>query len=97
MDNLLKCPFCDNEYVHIINVMVNQGGLIAIITNGEIRSIKGGMPELRGSSIRMEYLGECGHQWVSTQDFHKGNVFVETTLLKSDVELSLDFDELWRD
>lgn len=33
--------------------------------------------EFAGGQMKREYIGECGHTWAETEEFHKGQTLVE--------------------
>lgn len=73
----LSCPVagCGSENHHIQAVAVNRGGEVVLIEGDEAPRTFITHPTGRGSSVWIEFLGECGHRWALHFQFHKGAVF----------------------
>lgn len=93
----LCCPVCGFEYNHPIRVVVNRGGVVDVIegwTDAPRRFQT--FPTNSGSSIWLEFDGECGHVWALHFQFHEGITLVaeEAHPVGSTAEQPTEF---WRD
>ena len=81
MEDTKKCPNCGYGWVHPVAVYVRTDMELHTITckGHEVQSTFSTWPcsktPPRGVIIAREYLGECGHRWLETEQFHKGEVF----------------------
>ena len=95
-----KCPACGGELVHPVAVYVRTGDALHTITSKgyEENSAFGSWPctesPPRGVVIGREYLGECGHRWLETERFHKGQVLEDSVDL---VSYAGPMETIWRD
>lgn len=97
MDNLIACPFCNFNYVHIESVQVNRGGEITEIGH-EGTKLKSGAPAGRGSSVCITMWCESGHKWNHHLLFHKGQIETsDEILITGDASWQDYVEELWRD
>ena len=95
---VLLCPQCGFEYIHILSVKVaDNKNLHRIDAEGyskdadteETQRAASG----RGARIYIEYACENGHHGYLIFKFHKGNTFVEHEKLAS----TIGYKDLWRD
>ncbi|MBX6753655.1 MAG: hypothetical protein IRY86_05465 [Thermorudis peleae] len=94
---LLYCPVCGFECNHPIRVVVNRGGVVDVIegwTDPPQRFQT--FPTDSGSSIWLEFAGECGHLWALHFQFHEGVTVVVEEARGTDSGGAL-FAEFWRD
>ena len=93
--DLLCCPECGFDYVHIGCVNIEQGHqkIHAIedfaITNGSSRH-----ETKRGSEVQVTFWCENGHEFEYRFSFCKGQTSVE--LYKTDIYAEVNHLELWR-
>lgn len=90
-DCRVLCPCCENTYVHLANVVVNQGGDITTI-NKDGTAFQEGLASGRGTNIKIGMWCESGHGFALGFQFHKGQTFVSCG--EADAE---ETAELWRD
>lgn len=90
---VLSCPKCGLEYLHIIKVDVYRKRDKITIKSEEI-SIADDENTTRGSIISIEYACEEGHHGLIIFHFYKGNV---ETRHKPLPELSGAYEDLFRD
>lgn len=101
MDELKKCPLCGIDLVHPVGVYVQVEGqtgamLHAITADGyTCRPVDFEEPaNTRGVVIIREFLGECGHRWIETEQFHKGSTLQDWQQLNA---LVGPLSVIWRD
>lgn len=93
-NQILSCPFCSCDCLHIENVRVNRGGEVTHVNHDGTR-LRAGTPSGRGARIEVTLFCENGHEWTSSLQFHKGTLTSENQLLSEDAgHFSHD---LWRD
>ena len=74
--NLVKCPICNYEYCHPVEIYVNAGGVITIINSKGTRITDGEITG-RGVIYGIKYFCESGHSFWEKFQFHKGNTYKE--------------------
>ena len=94
-NDLLTCPICGDDYIHIDNVRLYSGPddyratVTTFRSNGHSRleqESSGETPTAwRGNGIVVTYFCEAGnHEWAEARVFHKGNVWDEWVDLGQD-------------
>jgi len=92
-NNIITCPFCDCDCVHMESVQVNRGGELTEIGYDGTR-LRAGSPSGRGARVETTLFCEYGHKWTSVLQFHKGTLTSENHLIS---ETSGNFcHDLWR-
>lgn len=93
-ENVILCPVCGYEYIHIIASGVHQNDVLQLIAGDGMHIVRG-MPALgRGSAVVTIYQCECDrHTFASVHRFHKGQTFRFTIPLGSHQPIK----PLWRD
>jgi len=84
-DAILKCPKCDNEYLHqgrieIFDRNEDAGGLHVTVDGGKVQadSDMTGNPSIRRHGLKIEFRCEgCGARPVLSFSQHKGNTEVD--------------------
>lgn len=88
----VQCPICGYDYVHHgeVQVFARPGGedrQTVILVPGREQGIESAYnPSGRRDAIRVQMDGECGHGWSLDIIQHKGNTFVEMSVMSEDVE-----------
>jgi hypothetical protein len=83
--NCLECPVCGEDYHHIAKVGTEldpDWGDEAKIIPGTSLVFERNTRE-RHSALRVDFEGECGHNWVLILQQHKGQIFISTRLSSS--------------
>lgn len=95
----LVCPVCAFEYVHLQDVEVDQGALIATVDASGVRRGARDAEEIghRGSIIRLRMWCESGHRFTQVFQFHKGMTFVRVDVGDTATDGLCSLPELWRD
>jgi len=101
MKELKICPICGGEMINPVGVYVRvehpeHGPTLYTITarGCDVSSVKCEAERPRGVVIIQEYLGECGHRWIETEQFHKGSTIQDWQQLNTLV--GPDY-VIWRD
>lgn len=95
-----KCPVCGGELVHPVAVYIRTGDALHTVTSKGYDEKYPVWPwpctssSPRGVVIGREYLGECGHRWLETEQFHKGQVLEDCVEL---VSYAGPMETIWRD
>jgi hypothetical protein len=76
---IVKCPKCENTYVHIIRVRVNQNGMVTTVDGNKYTLDPNGPKTGRGTRVSIECHCESGCLFALEFQFHKGNLYLETT------------------
>lgn len=90
MNNVLRCPLCEYDYIHLIGTievidndegqaiefMINHKHSLAIKTKYEYRS---------QGNIHLLFRCEDGHFFIKSFDGHKGNVFMDENTLMDEL------------
>lgn len=92
---VLCCPVCGFDSVHIGTVCVLQNNVATIVERCVDRVVeqKNGT---RGSIVEIDFLCEAGHFFKQAFDFHKGTTTRRVIAADTDDGGQL-FSELWRD
>lgn len=96
MENLMECPYCKCQEVHLQAVEVNRGGEITSIDQDGTK-LKAGEPSGRGVRVEMILWCEAGHKWRHSLQFNKGALLIEDNLLLNGCPNCCQGHELWRD
>ena len=89
MRSVVTCPECQFEWNHILSMQYSYNNdscrivkQIAVDDDGSIHKRECDFfTELRGNYVEIFFDGECGHRWSIRYTFHKGNIFLTTTLI----------------
>lgn len=78
-DDELICPICEFNYAHIkcVGTERDPNGDQARIYSGTSLVFERATGERR-SAVRIDLIGECGHEWSLILQQHKGNIDVKT-------------------
>ena len=92
----VRCPFCDDDCVHLEAARINRGGEITEVNHHgtDIRSWK---TSGRGARLDIIFWCEQGHTWERSLQFSKGNVYQEDELLFTTELPGALNNDLWRD
>ena len=90
--NVLNCPVCNGDNVHLGSVTVTQGDSRTHVANGRVVT-SDREANARGSSVSIDCLCESDHRFALDLHFHKGVTFVGYRF----GENPRTFTELWRD
>jgi hypothetical protein len=93
---LFTCPFCKEDYVHLMGVRVRPvwgHEELKIDNRVQIDHMNDDTYYQRGSSIIIHMSGECGHKWVLELKFCKG----QTTFFLLDEKNEWKAEGLYRD
>jgi len=92
---ILKCPVCGFDYNHLTAVEV-RGGIGHIEGVGTRIDASGtrvfGTHVNRGVAIDLEFSGECGHDYVYTLEFYKGQIQISQREMPGTLKSAI-----WRD
>lgn len=87
-EGFVRCPLCGFEYCHIDRYhLVCPDDLykpvvsLSITPGGKFEEKLTKQNSFRGPSLKIYFYGECGHNWYVTFGEHKGNVFVNSTVI----------------
>ena len=90
----VHCPICFNQdYVHMVDVAVNQGGDTTIVEYGGAR-LEERPASGRGSLVTVRMVCESSHLFALEFQFHKGQTFARTVQLGTVEQFP---STLWRD
>lgn len=89
----LCCPVCGDDYIHIGCVSAQQGQTQTVI-GCERTETKAAPSGKRGSVVAINFVGECGHAFTYTFEFHKGQTWAGLSVV--DVEPGEWPETLWR-
>ncbi|MCL2349446.1 MAG: hypothetical protein FWC50_14440 [Planctomycetaceae bacterium] len=76
---ILKCPVCGYEYNHLAAVEVRGriGPLVGVGTRIDAAGTSVfHTPARLGFAVDLEFSGECGHDFIYTLEFYKGQILV---------------------
>lgn len=71
------CPVCNDPWIHLQAVEVEQGRQLTTHTKGEATTTTKPDQKPRGSIVVIRFIGECGHKFAYRWQFHKGTTYVE--------------------
>lgn len=94
LDDLVRCPKCLNENVHLGRVRVEQGTIITTVTREQAETVPAAPHPRRGSVVCVDFLCECDHDFTWILKFHKGATFFR---LANTLAFGSYDGELWRD
>ncbi|MBU1209012.1 MAG: hypothetical protein KKH04_19165 [Proteobacteria bacterium] len=96
--NILECPFCKCQEVHMQAVEVNRKGEITCIDSHGTK-VQAGNPSGRGARVELTFFCEGGHKWTHSLQFHKGAVLLENKILIDGCLTCMEAftSDLWRD
>jgi hypothetical protein len=100
----LTCPVegCGFEYNHPAAVVVNRGGVLDIIEGERMRLPRRAFTRRtgRGSSVWIEFVGECRHRWALHLQFHEGMMFYDCEIRPdedAEDDILIETTTFWRD
>jgi hypothetical protein len=84
-DNRLICPVCSFTYNHVqkVGTELDPGGDETCIYAGTSLVFERHTGERR-SAVRIDIMGECGHNWSLILQQHKGEIYVHLRERASD-------------
>ena len=104
-ESTVLCPVCPShdsptevDYVHLSNVLVNQGGDITKVMRHET-TFEEGKAVGRGSEVRLTFFCESDHAFQLIFQFHKGVTSVRTEIIPAPdhPDGAYSLGEMWRD
>lgn len=96
-NQVVICPECANEFVHIKDVIIDRGGNVLRIEDEVSANLTKVPSKARGVIITLGMWCEDGHEFSLFFQFHKGSTMAWTELVQT-FDLSLFFPgDLWRD
>lgn len=89
-ENTKKCPECGFEFVALYKIEIIMGD-IKVTVNGvdDITTDTCNNNGARGVIVKRYYVCEEGHEFIEEEQFHKGQTYVDTTIIIKSC--------LWRD
>lgn len=92
-ENVILCPVCGYDYVHLIASGVHQNDALQLIASDGTHIVRGMPPLGRGSAVVTIYQCESDqHTFASVHRFHKGRTFRFTVPIGSQQSIK----PLWR-
>jgi hypothetical protein len=94
---IVNCPFCGGQDVHIESVRINAGDRIIDVKRGSTKEEKPTSTP-RGASIEVLLWCEIGrHKWTHELQFHKGQTFITDSHVFTADCYAFIAEDLWRE